>query len=182
MTVIRMSDLEARPWKNGGGITWEIAAEGSQPPAWRLSVALIDRSGAFSDYAGYDRTIVSIDGGPVELTVDGARVPLRHGEPFAFRGEASVTGELLGEAARDLNVMTRRGRFNHDVKMIASPERLALESGTFAFIFVMRGNVWVGPTLCAADETACIDASDGEVKIEPEAGSSACVARLWFVA
>ena len=50
-------------WKNGGGVTHEIIrvpAEGDFH--WRLSVAEIDRSGPFSDFTGYSRTMVLLAG------------------------------------------------------------------------------------------------------------------------
>ena len=178
MRIVRLNDIEPRPWKNGGGITWEIAAGESVPPEWRLSVALIDRSGRFSDYAGYDRTILSISGGPVRLEIDGRPVELRQGEPFVFRGEAEATGILCGAAARDLNVMTRRDRFAHDVKTITSPEEIAVRDGDFAFAFVIRGRASAGSARFTADECLTFGAADGSVRIAPETGASVCVVRI----
>lgn len=178
MRIVRLNEIEPRPWKNGGGLTWEIAAGENVPPEWRLSVALIDRSGRFSDYAGYDRTILGISGGPVQLEIDGERADLRHGEPIAFRGEAVAAGILCGPAARDLNVMTRRDRFAHDVKTITSPEEFAVQDGDFAFAFVLRGKASAGSERFTADECLSFDGPDGSVRIAPETGASVCVVRI----
>lgn len=178
MRVVRLNEVEPQPWKNGGGITWEIAADENRPPEWRLSVALIDRSGRFSDYTGYDRTILSIGGGPVQLEIGGKRLELRRGEPLAFRGEAEAAGILCGSAARDLNVMTRRDRFTHDVKTIASPEEFAIRDGDFAFAFVIRGKASAGSECFTADECLSFDGADGSVRIAPETGASVCVVRI----
>lgn len=178
MKIARLNEIEPRPWKNGGGVTWEVAADADVPPQWRLSVALIDRSGRFSDYSGYDRTILGIDGGPVQLEIDGERLELRHGEPFAFPGEAEVDGILCGPPARDLNVMTLRGRFTHDVKIIAAPEDLVLSNGDLGFAFVARGWASGGPARCKSGECMIFDGSDLPARIEPESGAAVCVVRI----
>lgn len=178
MRVVGLTEVEPRPWRNGGGITWEIAAGEDCPPEWRLSVALIDRTGRFSDYAGYDRTIIGIGGGPVQLEVDGTRYELRNGEPFAFRGESETAGILCAAAARDLNVMTRRDRFTHGVKTIAAPQKFVVRPGDFAFAYVVRGRASAGSTRCEADQCMIFDSSDGAVRIAPETGASVCVVHI----
>ncbi|EGD04024.1 hypothetical protein B1M_13530, partial [Burkholderia sp. TJI49] len=54
--LTRAADLVASPWKNGGGVTREIAAF---PPgaaldafAWRVSVADVGAAGPFSRFDG----------------------------------------------------------------------------------------------------------------------------------
>jgi len=178
MRIIRLNEVEPRPWKNGGGITWELAAGENRPPEWRISIALIDRSGRFSDYSGYDRTILSISGGPVELDVAGERLELPYGKPFAFRGEDEVAGILCGPPARDLNVMTQRDRFSHDVEMIASPQAFTVGDGDLAFAFVVRGKASAGSACCPADACLSFDGADGFVRIAPEPGASVCVIRI----
>lgn len=110
--------LVPRPWKNGGGVTREIAAfpsqAGGQDFDWRVSVADITANGPFSRFDGIDRQIVLLSGAGVRLAArDGSfdhtlDAPCR---PFAFAGETPVQATLLGGASRDLNVMTRRGRY-----------------------------------------------------------------------
>ena len=67
--IIRRSSFTAIPWKNGGGITHEAIRV---PPTgeaflWRVSVAQIDSSGPFSDFAGYDRKMVLLRGQGIAL-------------------------------------------------------------------------------------------------------------------
>ena len=52
-TIIRRRDYHAAPWRNGGGVTFEIAREpqGEGAFEWRLSLAQVDRTGPFSDFA-----------------------------------------------------------------------------------------------------------------------------------
>ena len=101
------------PWKNGGGITYEVIAH---PPGagldafdWRISMARLQSSGPFSHFDGISRTLAMIEG-EAELTVAGA-APVRlspGSEPLAFPGDADTHGELISPSALDLNVMARR--------------------------------------------------------------------------
>ena len=177
MEIIGLKDVPKKPWKNGGGVSWEIAADEELPPAWRISVALIDRSGPFSDYAGYDRTIVAVDGDPVELSVNGRHVVLEHGVPFDFPGEARVECTVNG-SARDFNVMTRRNVLSHDVEMVAIPQRFILDDDELAFVFVVRGNVLVGTERCETCDTVYIDDEEDRIDVTPEKGALACVVRI----
>ena len=106
--------LTATPWKNGGGVTREIA---SWPPqagldsfGWRLSIATIAQAGPFSAFAQVDRHIMLLDGDGVRLfTHDGRidhRLDVAH-RPFAFSGDEAIDCTLLGgtsNAARDNHV------------------------------------------------------------------------------
>ena len=117
-----LNQIAPSPWKNGGGSTREIAC---WPPGtgldsfdWRISVATIAADGAFSVFAGIDRSITLLSG-------DGVLLHGEHGThrldqplvPFAFAGETPIRATLLGGASEDFNVMTRRGRCRADVKV-----------------------------------------------------------------
>ena len=62
--VVTYADYVETPWKNGGGVTREIArADESSEPEWRVSLATIDRDGPISPILrSYDRTIVPVAG------------------------------------------------------------------------------------------------------------------------
>jgi len=177
MEIISLDDVPKKPWKNGGGVSWEIAADENTPPAWRISVALIDRSGPFSDYSGYDRTIVAIDGDPVELEVNGKPVVLARGEPFDFPGEAHVQCTVQG-SARDFNVMTLRAVLCHDVAVVSSPQRFIVDDDELAFLFVLRGDVAIGDRRCTAYDTVYIEDGAERVDVVPDTGALACMVRI----
>ena len=117
-----LADIVPTPWKNGGGATREIACwpagTGLDSFDWRISVATIAADGAFSVFAGIDRSITLLSG-------DGVLLHGEHGThrldqplvPFAFAGETPIRATLLGGASEDFNVMTRRGRCRADVKV-----------------------------------------------------------------
>jgi environmental stress-induced protein Ves len=113
-------EFEKQSWKNGGGTTTELARDGvGDAFAWRVSVAEIERSGPFSEFPGYERTIMLLEGSGMELTVDGRAVRLdRPLQPFVFDGAAKTTCRLLSGPSRDLNVIADRGRARARVDLV----------------------------------------------------------------
>jgi environmental stress-induced protein Ves len=108
------------PWRNGGGVTYEVARNpsgASDEFDWRISIAEVSASGAFSTFPGIDRIITLVEGTDLALTVDGVRHRLHPLQPFAFDGGADTIGEV-STPARDLNVMTRRGRATAELDVI----------------------------------------------------------------
>ena len=129
-------------WKNGGGVTRELAAEPSGATTtdfdWRVSVADVTVGGPFSAFPGVDRVITLIEGTGMSITVDGVRHELVPHAPFAFSGDADTTCALASAATRDLNVMTRRGRRAASVEVlsVASTSRLVAQDGTVLLVVV----------------------------------------------
>jgi len=177
--VIRASDYREQPWKNGGGLTREIAVafadDASKRVLWRVSLATIDRDGPFSEFRGYDRTIVALDADPVELEVDGTSVLLERGQAHEFRGEARVACRLRGTATRDLNAMTLRNAFVHDVEIVTSAQRFVLDEDEIAFVYAIEGDTAVENTPCAAGDTIWLQEADA---IDVRTGGSAAVIRI----
>jgi environmental stress-induced protein Ves len=127
LTLIRGADLVAAPWKNGGGVTREVAAfpEGAGLDAfvWRVSVADVAQAGPFSRFAGIDRTLVLLSGAGMLLDeVDGARGSTTHALTQAldmarFTGEAQIDARLVDGATRDFNLMVRRNAAQGEVEV-----------------------------------------------------------------
>lgn len=107
---VRLGDVAAEPWRNGGGTTrvllaWPDAA------AWRLriSVAEIAADGPFSAFPGVQRCCAVIEGAGVRLALPDGPMVLRPGdEPLRFDGEAAPGCTLLDGPTQDLNLMARR--------------------------------------------------------------------------
>ena len=120
MRVLCERDYRRMPWKNGGGETIEmiVSPEGAsfEDFDWRISMAHVAAPGPFSMFAGIDRTLSVIAGDGLSLVFDDRTVTLdRASAPFRFAGDALVKGDLVDGAIDDLNVMTRRGRYDHRV-------------------------------------------------------------------
>lgn len=121
MRVLRQADYRRMPWKNGGGETTEIAV--SPPGAglddfdWRISMALVKGDGPFSVFPGIDRTLSILEGNGMRLTIGGARVDLTLASaPLPFAADVATDAVLVDGAITDLNVMSRRGAFRHQVQ------------------------------------------------------------------
>jgi environmental stress-induced protein Ves len=109
LQIVRRSSFKRLPWKNGGGITHEaIRVPATEDPfLWRVSLAQIDSSGPFSDFAGYDRKMVLLQGPGIELTHGNGqhRVLKNVGDCVEFAGAMPTHCELLGGPCVDLNLM-----------------------------------------------------------------------------
>jgi environmental stress-induced protein Ves len=127
-------------------------------PLWRLSIATIERDGAFSDFSGYDRTIVPISGNGVELTID-AKESIVLDKPYgaySFRGEERVTCRLIDGPVRDFNIMTRREAYRHEVVVTECLEGL-LGDAEMGFALLLQGSLAganTGDTLWLTGSTA----------------------------
>lgn len=96
------ADVAPQPWRNGGGVTRELATG----PGWRVSVADLTAAGRFSSYPGTSRLFTPLDDGVV-LAVDEARCETRRHRPVVFPGDAEVELVELAAPSRALNVITR---------------------------------------------------------------------------
>ncbi|HEY4805053.1 MAG TPA: HutD family protein [Paraburkholderia sp.] len=117
LTLLRGAALVASPWKNGGGVTREIAvapmatqaAASLDTFAWRVSVADVAQAGPFSRFEGVDRTLVLLEGAGMLLDEAGSTHALTQPLDVArFAGEAAIDARLVNGATRDFNLMVRR--------------------------------------------------------------------------
>lgn len=134
LKVIRKSSFTAVPWKNGGGITHEAIRVPADGDAflWRVSVAQIDSSGPFSDFAGYSRNMVLLRGQGLLLKFDNGehRVLQRVGDTAAFDGAISTHCDLLDGPCVDLNFIVSKSiraaarvvRLGETLTLQASPD------------------------------------------------------------
>ena len=142
------------PWKNGGGVTTEIAIgpEGAPLDAfdWRVSTAEVAADGPFSLFPQVDRTLCVLTGEGLRLAIGDAPPILltRETLPFAFPADIPVRSWLVGGPVADLNIMTRRGRTAHEVRRrdLATGEALAtdaLPEAATGILFLASGSVEV---------------------------------------
>lgn len=112
---IQIASLTPVPWKNGGGITRNLAIEPEDADfdhfLWRLSFAEVNAPGRFSTFSEVDRNILVWKGNGLFLHssngVLSAITP--DAEPHTFRGEDEIEATLIDGPTIDLNVMVRRG-------------------------------------------------------------------------
>ncbi|MBV8633841.1 MAG: HutD family protein [Burkholderiaceae bacterium] len=144
MKAVAYSSLVAAPWKNGGGVTRELACypagAGFDDFLWRVSIADVHQSGPFSRFPGIDRVILLLDGGGMVLRDEAGEHALTEAlAPHAFRGELHIDAELVGPS-RDFNLMLRRGRVEGAVSVLL--DSATLEAGQAARLLFCASGQW----------------------------------------
>ena len=141
MRLLRAGERQALPWKNGGGVTREVITHppGSDPGHfdWRVSIAEIRGAGPFSRFAGIERRMAVLEG-CLRLSIDAgaALTVLPDTPPVEFPGDVPVFADPVGGPVTDLNVMTRRGRFDCRLerRIVPASVRLTPRSGTCVIV------------------------------------------------
>lgn len=128
--IVRLDPKSYRrtPWKNGGGVTVDIAddyAPGAEPGSWsgmlwRLGHTRILAPAPFSDLAGFDRILTVIGGRGLVLQIEGGaaldvREPFR---PVRFRGEDRIVSRLEAGPVTVLNLLADRAAYDIDVLIL----------------------------------------------------------------
>ncbi|MFJ6460995.1 HutD family protein [Streptomyces sp. NPDC091387] len=143
--ILRAAARVAAPWKNGGGVTREIAASGAASGAfdWRVSLADVTGDGPFSVFPGVDRTLTVVEGTGMDLMVDGEHHIVDEPYwPHDFPGDVETDGRLLAGPVVNLNVMYRRDRTRAEVAVVRGTLRLmAPEGGTALAVALEDGAV-----------------------------------------
>lgn len=153
--VRKYKTYRAMPWRNGRGVTLEIAREpaGGEDFAWRLSLADIDADGEFSAYPGYRRALVLVAGSSLHLRFRGhgeRRLgPSRRGA--RFEGHWQTHCAIPDGRCTDLSLIVRRGSAAAPASVVRVPKilhvdsgrRVALAGGLYGALFVLAGSAAV---------------------------------------
>ena len=105
--------FQTLPWRNGLGSTVELLAETpnkNEAFSWRLSIASVANDGPFSDFSGYDRTLLLLKGTGITLNKpNGIFKVLNSSLDYAnFKGEDLIDATLHDGPIKDFNIMTLR--------------------------------------------------------------------------
>ena len=179
LQLISPNQWQTQAWKNGGGITNQLARSDDQSGMrWRVSIAEVASDGPFSRFEQTDRIIMLLQGEgfclhgaedqPVVL--DKALVP------FAFAGETAIECTLSNGPVRDFNLMTRRSDIKASLQVLLVTEPLSLVLAQESILYLASGQLPVsfkeqsylleaGQSLLCTDET-------GELQMK--AGAEPC--------
>ena len=148
--LLRHSDYLRTIWKNGRGITDQIAIFPAGEDFknlnfhWRLSTAPLKDSGAFSLFPGFVRSLVVVDGQGIELVGDDKKVMLTAFTPYEFSGDNKIHGQLSDGPIRDLNVIWNPKNVRVEVSMLLISEQqqsVWRPNADINFLFLAEGSM-----------------------------------------
>ncbi len=128
--IIKPDEYRTMPWKNGKGMTTELFVKNcsdSDKYIYRLSIAGVTENGQFSDFSGYDRKLIMLEGNGVRLKhSDGKSSSILTTSDIAeFSGDEETHAELVNGPIRDFNVMTLRKKCSSSVEVIHGTKKLS---------------------------------------------------------
>ena len=157
---------------------------------WRVSVAEVEKDGAFSSFPGIDRSLVLLSGAGMNLSGEGEPVELRAPyEPIHFSGDRALTCRLVAGPVRDFNLMVRRGSARGDVVVRRDGGEAMAPADTYVcYAAAGRSECLVAghPPIALPEAHALLLTTDGAVaahalSVNPvESGSVAVVAAIRF--
>lgn len=161
LEIRRFADQTAEPWRNGRGVTREIISVPASAVMfdWRISIADVTRSGAFSLFPGLDRVLVLCQGPAMTIAVDGVAHDLVPYQPFRFSGDATTACRIGPQPTRDLNVMTRRGQCTATVSVLRNGGVVSSRQHATTVVLALSGTPWLAAASGASARLAPLDAA-----------------------
>ena len=163
--LVRRADLHRVPWRNGGGVTSEIASGTGPTPLWRVSVAQIPTGvSVFSAFQNTHRVFTVVGSQGVRLELDGMTTDVEPLRPFAFNGSHSPRCVSEGETEA-FNVMADsrvacaqvRRRTIDEAGTVTDPDAITV-------VYVVRGTVEGLDRLARSGDSLVIDCAAIELK------------------
>jgi len=177
MKIHTLDEYPAMPWKNGGGITREIALkEDAGGFLWRLSLADVDQDGPFSAFPGRHRILTVISGAGIRLIdadTDTVLTALPH-DPVHFDGRLAIQGALIDGPIRDLNVMIDPTRIQADVTVLRDSWTLPPADALTA-IFCLAGTAECNGVTLTEGSTAFLTEGDTAMLNLSEPAALLCI-------
>ena len=135
MKLIPSHNYITSPWKNGMGITTQMAIFPQDASLkelnfnWRISSASIKSENEFSQFLGFKRILTVVKGNGLILN----QHTLKQFEVFHFDGSEKINCNLLDGPVEDLGIIYNPNKVNAEMKII-SKTKLELNSG-YHFLF-----------------------------------------------
>jgi environmental stress-induced protein Ves len=167
--IITPAEFETSAWKNGSGITHEIARDGAADNwRWRLSIAEVASDGPFSFFEGYARILTVIEGAGLDLQTANNTLAARPLQPVAFSGDLAINSRMVSGPIRDFNVIYDPSRVTADVTVIQGPEKVPTRS-VFAGLLCLRGMVTATGSI--VPKAACALGTLGDIVVAEKAAA-----------
>jgi environmental stress-induced protein Ves len=150
LTVFSPENFKTIPWKNGLGHTTELAiSEGGNLDDfdWRLSIASVANDGNFSNFAGYQRNLVLIEGEGLTLDHGNGDIDKLTNllDIARFDGASKTHGALVNGGIKDFNIMTNQLAFSPKVDCYIEQQIVTVElsEDTLLFAYSLSDNMIV---------------------------------------
>lgn len=181
MRILKYSDLRDVPWKNGGGITRNIA-KGVLPDgvAWTISRADVVQDGAFSDFSGMERILTVVSGGTMRLECPDRTFEATPWTPVRFDGGLPISSRLQDGPLTDLNLMYDPTHCAGDVQVLRGPveKDVSCPAGGLVVYHVLAGAPVVDATALEVGDSVFVDPSDQALTLNN--GDAALEIRLTY--
>ncbi|KGJ92675.1 HutD/Ves family protein [Colwellia psychrerythraea] len=148
LTLFSPENFKTIPWKNGLGHTTELAISNGgtlDKFDWRLSIASVVNDGQFSNFAGYQRNLVLIEGEGLILDHGNGDVDeLTNLLDIArFDGGNNTHGALVNGGIRDFNIMTNQRTFTPIVNCYLRQQSVTvkLTAGSLLFAYSLTDDI-----------------------------------------
>jgi len=154
VTIIEPESFRAMPWRNGLGTTIELLKQDLPDGygfAWRLSMADVTTNGDFSNFSGYDRTLLLLEGKGLTLACNGAihclEKPLQSAR---FSGDDQTLATLHDGPVKDFNIMVQRWHCSARVSSTVHQESTLDVDGDILLVYAVDGELSLsGPEINA---------------------------------
>ncbi|MFH1345093.1 MAG: HutD family protein [Pseudomonadota bacterium] len=177
LTPIDPAAFRHTPWKNGGGVTIDVAeamlpgfAPGSwEGMVWRFGRTAIVTPAPFSDLSGFDRRQMLVSGSGLVLETPAGEIDVRQPfKPVRFAGETAIVSRLEAGPVEVVNLLGDRSRVSIDLSCLAAGATTSLPAGVHV--------LYAAATLCdlAISGNPCEIAGGHALRID--AGESLTVA------
>ena len=154
MRIIRHEDLQEGRWRNGMGVSWDIASDppGAEDFGWRFAIARIEQDVPFSLYPEVDRVFTLIGGKGLDLDFEGRPSLAVHRlfVPHPYPCDVNTFCRLRDGPCRALNLFMRRGAWRASVDVLSSAAEIA-HDGPVLFFALEGESIINGETLRPGD-------------------------------
>lgn len=168
--LVQSTDRVQVPWKNGAGITEEIAllADASGTPIWRISVADLPATpSTFSAFDGFDRIFTIIGEHGVVLDFSGSPVEVNPLNPYRFADDTAPQCRPHGHT-RALNVMARHHSTDISVTPLPGHGRrpFTTDPDVITGTFVISGSISADDLIAHPDDCLLIHHSEQVLSVD----------------
>ncbi|CCQ10454.1 Conserved hypothetical protein (perhaps related to histidine degradation) [Pseudoalteromonas luteoviolacea B = ATCC 29581] len=154
ITLIHPTEFKQVPWKNGKGITTELAINAGatiENFTFRISIASVNEDGPFSNFSGYTRHLVLLSGNGLHLSIGSESIALgltslsleKPLDCVTFDGGSLTHGKLISGSIRDFNVIFNPHVFTMKTNTYVDFSRIELSSTNTYYVYACETDLCI---------------------------------------